>query len=270
MADVAEPGACQSCGRPLSPQQGRGRIRRYCDARCRDTARRERARTTRDESRIVKDNLTVDDRHGYVDAIDGELSTDDPVALRVIGTARRFAAEFTRGSSPVAAVAAARELSVAAEAALQEAVDRARAAGQSWREIGDVLGTTRQAAFQRFGRPVDPRTGTPMPRSVPPGAVQQATAFFALFLAGRWEEVLEELDESIRPRLDADRLAGGWAQMISRFGAYQGMGEVIPFPNGDGTEVDVRLDFEAGEAMLWVRFGRDGKVTGLRLHPPSA
>jgi hypothetical protein len=30
-----------------------------------------------------------------------------------------------------------------------------------------VLGTTRQAAFQRFGHPVDPRTGTLMSHDVP-------------------------------------------------------------------------------------------------------
>jgi hypothetical protein len=58
---------------------------------------------------------------------------------------------------------AARERAVAANEALQDAVDRARDAGRSWREIGDVLGTTRQAAVQRFGHPADPRTGTPRP-----------------------------------------------------------------------------------------------------------
>src|ERR1700722_15513068 len=57
-------------------------------------------------------------------------------------------------------MAAAREQAVAANDALQAAVDRAREAGHSWREIGEVLGATRQAAFQRFGHPVDPRTGT--------------------------------------------------------------------------------------------------------------
>jgi hypothetical protein len=61
-------------------------------------------------------------------------------------------------AGPLAGLAAAREQSAAAAAALQAAVDRARAAGHSWREIGDVLQTTRQAAFQRFGRPIDPRT----------------------------------------------------------------------------------------------------------------
>jgi hypothetical protein len=49
-------------------------------------------------------------------------------------------------------MATARERAVAANEALQAAVDRARDAGHSWREIGDVLGTTRQAAFQRFDR----------------------------------------------------------------------------------------------------------------------
>lgn len=53
--------------------------------------------------------------------------------------------------SPLEAMAAARELSGATDAALRTAVRRARAAGLSWSRIGEVLGTTRQAAFQRFG-----------------------------------------------------------------------------------------------------------------------
>lgn len=60
--------------------------------------------------------------------------------------------------SPLDALAAARELSSVTDMALRAAVDQARAAGQSWSKIGDVLGTTRQAAFQRFGRPADPGT----------------------------------------------------------------------------------------------------------------
>ncbi|HEY1920082.1 MAG TPA: DUF3887 domain-containing protein [Streptosporangiaceae bacterium] len=189
--------------------------------------------------------------------------------LRVADTARRLIAEFARGTSPGAVVAAAQELSAAAEAALQEAVDRARTAGQSWREVGDVLGTTRQAAFQRFGHPVDPRTGAPMPRSVPPAELKRATAFVACFTAGRWEEVLGYFDETMRARHDVDRLASGWAQMIGMFGRYQGAGEISPVPAGDSIVVAVRLDFEAGEAMLWSRFDRDGNIAGLRLRPPS-
>lgn len=39
-----------------------------------------------------------------------------------------------------------------AEQVLRAAVRAARAAGDSWAVIGTALGTTRQAAFQRFGQ----------------------------------------------------------------------------------------------------------------------
>jgi hypothetical protein len=181
----------------------------------------------------------------------------------------RLVDEWDRSESPEGAVAAARDLSDAAEAALQETVDRARAAGRSWRDIGGVLGTSRQAAFQRFGRPVDPRTGKAMSRTVPPSATQHAITFLGHFTAGRWEAVLGNFDDRMSERHDTSRLAQGWAQMIAMFGSYQGMGEVAPFPAGDSIMVDVALHFEAGEATLWVRFDHDGRVTGLRLHPPS-
>jgi hypothetical protein len=201
--------------------------------------------------------------------MDGLSSADDPVAIGVAATAGRLVEEFTRGTSPGDAVAAARDLSAASETALRAAVDRARAAGQSWREIGDVLGSSRQAAFQRFGHPIDPRTGEPMTYTVPPGAVERATEFLARFTACRWEQVLGDFNEFMRARHDADLLAGGWADLIGMFGSYQGSGEVTPVPASGGTAIDVRLVFEAGEAMLFARFDRDGKVAGLRLHPPS-
>jgi hypothetical protein len=52
-----------------------------------------------------------------------------------------------------------------------------------------VLETTRQAAFQRFGRPLDPGTGAPLNRAVPPGAVEKAVAIFADLVACRRETV---------------------------------------------------------------------------------
>jgi hypothetical protein len=42
-----------------------------------------------------------------------------------------------------------------------------------------VLGTTRQAAFQRFGRPLDPRTGVPMAEEILPGAAERAAGLLA-------------------------------------------------------------------------------------------
>jgi hypothetical protein len=85
------------------------------------------------------------------------------VAARIQRAAGRLVTELSHPAtgSALEALAAARELSGATDAALRAAVDRARAAGQSWSRIGDVLGTTRQAAFQRFGRPDLP--GGPQP-----------------------------------------------------------------------------------------------------------
>ena len=48
-------------------------------------------------------------------------------------------------------------IEVQAQAALlvAAAAEKARDAGCTWQEIGDVLGVSRQAAFQRFGKPID-------------------------------------------------------------------------------------------------------------------
>ena len=157
MAGIEHPAVCGACGRQLPPQQGRGRRRRYCDATCRSAARRQRAGAPYRQPAgwsaptDVKEGFAPARRHANLDAT---KSVADPVASTVRATAGRLAEELSRPGpgAPLAAVAAARELSAATDAALQAAVDRARAAGNSWKRIGDVLGTTRQAAFQRFGR----------------------------------------------------------------------------------------------------------------------
>ncbi len=189
------------------------------------------------------------------------------MARRVSETAGRLAAELASAGSPVAAMTAARELSAATGAALQEAVDRARAAGHSWREIGDVLGTTRQAAFQRFGHPVDPRTGAPMSTVVPPGAADRAAGIITCLAEGRWERARADFNARMREGGDAGRLAGGWARTVAMIGRYEGMGEPFAHRVGDHTVVEVPLHFEAGEATGRVIFDDDGKVAGLWLRP---
>ena len=186
MADVEEPTACEACGRQLPPQHGKGRRKRYCDATCRSAARRARESGGTGLTIDVKSRLTTLSRQEYVDDVTQKPNAAALVAVRVGDAARRLAAELAGPGtgSALAAVAAASELSAAASAALQEAVDQARAAGHSWREIGDVLDTTRQAAFQRFGRPVDPRTGEPMNRTMVPDAGDRAAEIFGHLAAG--------------------------------------------------------------------------------------
>jgi Protein of unknown function (DUF3887) len=216
--------------------------------------------------------LTTNVRHGNLDAVVASASEPAPadqLASRVRDAADRLTGELARGGagSSLTAMAAARELSAATGAALQEAVDRARATGHSWREIGDVLGTTRQAAFQRFGHPVDPRTGAPVNKDVPAGLVDRAVAIVTSITEGRWEDARQDLTEKMRADLDASRLADGWAHTVGLIGHYEGMGEPFAHRAGDNTVVEIPLHFEAGEAVGRVVFDQAGEVAGLWLRP---
>jgi hypothetical protein len=215
----------------------------------------------------VKAFLTSGRRHEELVAA-GPPGRTGPIAAQVLGASRRLAGTLDRPGpgSPLAALAAARELSAAATAALQEGVDQARAAGHSWREIGAVLGTTRQAAFQRFGRPVDPDSGDPMEREVPAGTTDRAIAFFTLFTEGRWEDALAALDDAMREQHDVGRLEG-WTRTCSLIGRFEGMGEPFAHRAGHDTMVHVPLHFEAGEAVGLVRFDPAGQVAGLGIRP---
>jgi hypothetical protein len=186
-----------------------------------------------------------------------------------LDTVDRLADAVARSGSglPLEALAAARDLSAAVGETLQQAVDRARALGHSWREIGDVLGTTRQAAFQRFGHPVDPRTGSPMSTEVAPGAADQAVTIVACLAEGRWEEARRDFNAKMSEALDGRRLADAWARMASLVGGYEGMGEPFAHRVADHTVVEIPLRFEAGEATGRVVFDEDGKVAGLWLRP---
>jgi hypothetical protein len=192
-------------------------------------------------------------------------------ADRIMTLARQLATELTQtgAGSPLAQMASARELATVANAALQTAVDRARAAGHSWKEIGDVLDTTRQAAFQRFGRPVDPRTGEPMTRTTLPGATERAIAIFANFAAGKWEAARADFGPKMLEGLSASRLAGAWVRTAALIGRYEGMGEPFAHALGEHTIVDIPLRFEAGDATGRVTFDANGKVAGMFIRPAA-
>jgi hypothetical protein len=271
LVDTSESVACAACGRPLPQRQGKGRRRRYCDARCRDAARRARVRSGRRADPNVNESLTTESRQDYVYGIEDVPENGDPLAARVGDTARRLvrALDGSGTVSPLDVVTAARELSAAAADALQAAVDRARAAGHSWREIGDVLDTTRQAAFQRFGRPVDPRTGTLMNQQIVPGAPERALAIAGCIIAGRWEQARRDFDPKMLEVVDAALIAAGWAQTIGEIGQYERMGEPVAYQTADITVVDIPLHFEAGDRTLKTSLNRDGQVVGLFIRPPA-
>jgi hypothetical protein len=212
--------------------------------------------------------LTYADRHVYVDGVEETAGTAG-LAARISSASGRLITQLSRAGagSPLAAMVAARELSAASTEALQASVDAARSVGYSWKEIGDVLQTTRQAAFQRFGRPVDPRTGRPMTKVLLPGAAERALGIFADIAAGRWAKARTGFGERMLAEVGADRLADGWAQMIAIVGRFERPGEPVLRQLGKRTVADVPLSFEAGDATGRVTFDADGTVAGLFIRP---
>jgi hypothetical protein len=156
-----------------------------------------------------------------------------------------------------------------AEAALRDTVDAARAAGHTWQELGDLLGTSRQAAFQRFGRPVDPATGTSMTELKPPDAIHRAEGLVAELVGCQWHEVRRDFDDRMQAAVGEDELRLAWAQVAGTVGSYEGMGEPYARSTGDYTVVHMPLAFEAGERTVQVTYREDGRVAGLWIRPPD-
>jgi hypothetical protein len=172
-------------------------------------------------------------------------------------------------NDPLAAVGAALRTVRGAEAELREAVDAARRAGHTWQEIGDLLGTSRQAAFQRFGRPVDPSTGTPLAGPRLPDAARRAEDLVIAIIEGRWDDVRRDFDERMLEAVDEDLVVLAWTQVGSAVGRYERMGEPMVVAAGDYTTVNVPLYFEAGERTVQATYRADGQVAGLWIRPPS-
>jgi hypothetical protein len=256
---------CAACGRGLPDQRGRGRVRRYCDASCRSRARRTR--------RAVNQDLTNERREGNLDNVPNTVPADHPPVLPRVIAAARVALDGVpedAAPTPLEAVTVVRSLARVVEDGLREAVQLARQAGHTWAEIGELLGTTRQAAFQRFGRPLDPRTGVPMAEEILPGAAERAAVLLADVAEQHWEQATSGFNQQMAKALDARRLAGAWAQVIGMAGAYEGMGEPVAHQAGDYTVVDVPLRFEAAEMTGRVSYDRAGQVAGLFfLNKPS-
>jgi hypothetical protein len=210
--------------------------------------------------------LTNRIREGNLDNVpDAVPASQPPVLSRVLSAARVVLDGVPKDAAlaPLEAVTVVRSLARVVEDGLREAVQQARQTGHTWAEIGELLGTTRQAAFQRFGRPLDPRTGVPMAEEILPGAAERAAGLLADVAERRWEQATSGFDQRMANALDARGLAAAWAQVVGTAGAYQGMGEPVAHQAGDYTVVDVPLRFEAAEMTGRVSYDRAGKVAGL-------
>ncbi|WP_269855259.1 DUF3887 domain-containing protein [Streptomyces sp. RPT161] len=159
-----------------------------------------------------------------------------------------------------------------AEQVLRLCVQQCRDAGHTWQEIGDLLGVTRQAAFQRFGKPIDPRTGEPMDKTVRMAdAADRAFTIVTAVLEGRMDEARQSFNAQVLEAFTDEVRADGLATVTGLVGVFEGFGEGEPFVRriGDHTVVDIPLSYEAGDMKARVAFDADEKVAGIVILSPE-
>src|SRR5580658_5272646 len=155
---------------------------------------------------------------------------------------------------------------------LRLCVQQGRDAGHTWQEIGDLLGVTRQAAFQRFGKPIDPRTGEPMDKTVRMAdAAERAVEIVTAVLDGRMDEARQSFNAEVLAAFTDQVRGNALATVTGLVGAFEGFGEGEPFVRriGDHTVVDIPLRYEASDMKARVAFDADEKVAGLFILPPE-
>lgn len=149
------------------------------------------------------------------------------------------------------------------------AVQQARDAGSTWQDIGQVLGVSRQAAFQKYGKPTDPRNGEAMNTSPLPDAIDLAQQVLDDHAHGRWADITERFDPTMRAGLTEEGLAEAWAYLAGIAGSYESHGDTEAARAGDFTITNTPLAFEAGDFVARITFRDDRTIAGLYILNPE-
>ena len=206
------------------------------------------------------------------------MSTPPPLPALGAALAAQAAALAEAAGSPLAPpayldlVRRARDVDALAEQVLRLSVQQGRDAGHTWQEIGDLLGVTRQAAFQRFGKPIDPRTGEPMDKTVHmTGAGERARAIAEDVLAGRMDAARPSFNDEVREKFTDEVRLDALATVTGLVGTFEGFADAEPFVRrvGDYTVADLPLRYEAGDMKARVVFDTDEKVAGFFVLAPE-
>ncbi|WP_326553340.1 DUF3887 domain-containing protein [Micromonospora sp. NBC_01813] len=172
---------------------------------------------------------------------------------------------LTSGDDWAASIGRAVRIQAAADDVVRAAVQQARRNGATWQVVGDALGVSRQAAFQRYGKPIDPRTGEPMNTTPLPGAAELASSVIHDLASGKWSRVAEQFDPAMRDGLSEDALAAAWAQIVGLSGAFEAHGDPEVVRAGDVTITNTLLSLEAGDFKARIVFRDDRTIAGLHI-----
>lgn len=182
-------------------------------------------------------------------------------------------AELLRSSATADApallgVAKAQALLGVVDDALRALVRTSRAQGNTWAEIGALLRTTRQAAFQRFGTSAEelPFEGAGMTTDE---ALDRAGVLFReLYPSERWSEMRAQFDERMLD-LSEEMLAAGWQQLTAEVGEFKSAEKGSAQMIGEHIVVDVPLTFAQSAMKGRAAYNPDGTLAGLFILNPD-
>lgn len=162
---------------------------------------------------------------------------------------------------------------------LSAAITDARTRGVTWHNIGQALGMTRQAAYQRFGQATK-LSGEPMPKNNTSHARQMIETCFTDIAAGAPEKVTALMTAETAATLTEADIVAVWDQVVAAIGAFQSCSNTT-VESADGSELpdgeDVlgpvvavtTLNFEAGEMMGRLAIDAQGKIAGILILEPG-
>lgn len=165
-----------------------------------------------------------------------------------------------------------------ARARLHDAVHAARGQGRSWAEIGELLGMTRQAAFKRFARPVDPRDGEAMKPRTLTGLTERTESTFRLITTGDHDTLQAHIREEARSQLTPTLIGDVWAEALGMVGELESFRDTHVELH-DGTVLDENeavvgtvigatvLQCEGGDLVGRVAFDENEDIVGLLIVP---
>lgn len=188
----------------------------------------------------------------------------------VPGQASRVADLAARLADPeagaVAALRWAEELKKLADALLGQAASDAHAAGLSWQDIGNQLGISRQAAFQRFSAGSGSRPGA---RRGERQLLDVARGIFDALAAGRFAEVSATFTDRMAGRVSGADLVSVWSGCLASFGAYERMTAATVRHNGTLRVVHCSLVFADGILDGRIALDRSRRIDGLLITDPG-
>ena len=190
-------------------------------------------------------------------------------ALIELGASRDFAGGETSLEVAKQRVVIAAELKMLTDQALHDSVEQARAQRVSWQQIGDVLGISRQAAFQRFRNPNDPRGSSPMRTTSNNSLIPSAEAVYHQIAGGDYESVGGQMTFLVQRVLNEKKVMGVWSDVTATAGALESLGESFVRPSGSNVVVETPLSFEAGDFVGRIAYNRRDKIVGMLILRPD-